>query len=135
MGPPSPPKVPDEDPSVPPRMLSHDQVPGNGQDKPVPLQPDVNPLDPDTSAPNPSPMPADQTVPLSLNSPDGSIIAVPGLGLGVPLGQDQSVTPFTPTTVQAGSYPHTYSIAGVMEGLKEVCSIMMTGFQHACLDI
>ena len=135
MGPPGPPKVPDEEPSILPGMLSLDQVPGNGQDKPVPPQPDVNPPDPDTSALNPSPMPAEQTVSPSLNPPDGSMTAAPGPGPGVPLGQDQSVTPSTTTTVQAGSHPHTYSFAGVMDGLKEVCSIMTTGFQHACLDV
>ena len=112
-----------------------DRVPGNSQDKPIPLQLDVNPPDPDTSAPNLTPMPADQTVPLSLNPLDGSRVAVPRLGPGAPLGQDQSATPSTTTTVQAGGYPHTYSFAGVMDGLKEVCSIMTTGFQHACLDV
>ena len=56
MGPPVPPEVPDEEPSAPPGTLSFDQVPVNGQDTPVPTQPEVNPPDPGTSAPDPPPM-------------------------------------------------------------------------------
>ena len=116
-------------------MPSLDQLPGNDQDKLVPPQLDVNPSDPDTSALNPSPMPAEQTVSPSLNPLDSSMTAAPGLGPGAPVGQDQSATPSTTTTVQAGGHPHTYSFTRVMDGLKEVCSIMMTGFQRACLDV
>ena len=45
------------------------------------------------------------------------------------------MTPLTHTPAHAGGNPHTYLFTGVIEGLKEVCSLMMTGFQHACLDV
>ena len=45
------------------------------------------------------------------------------------------MTPMTQTTVHAGGNLHANSFTGIMEGLKEVCSMMMTGFQRACLDI
>ena len=128
-----PPEVPDGKPSVPPKMPSLDQAPGNGQDTPVPPQLEVNPPDPDTSALNPSPMPAEQTVSPLLIPPDGSMPAAPRPGLGVPPGLP--AIPSTSTTVQTSGHPHTYSFASVMDGLKEVCSIMMTRFQHACLDV
>ena len=34
-----------------------------------------------------------------------------------------------------GAIPHAYSFTSIIEGLKEVCGLMMTGFQHACLDV
>ena len=40
--PPGPPTVPDPEPSVPPGIPSGDQLPDNGQDRPVPPQPGVN---------------------------------------------------------------------------------------------
>ena len=109
-------------------MLSLDQIPGNGQDTPVPTQPEVNPPDPDTSAPNLSPMLVEQTVP-----PGDSMTTASGLGPGAIPGLP--VIPITSTVTQNGSHHHTYSFAGVMDGLKEVCSIMMTRFQRACLDV
>ena len=39
------------------------------------------------------------------------------------------------TATQAGGDPHAGTFAGVMEGLKEVCGLMSTGFQRACLDV
>ena len=133
MGPPGGPEVPDGKPSIPPGMPSLNQAPGNGQDTLVPPLPEVNPPDPDTSAPNLSPMLAEQTVLPLLNPPDGSMPAAPGPGLGAPPGLP--VIPSTSTTVQTSSHPHTYSFASVIDGLKEVCSIMTTGFQRACLDV
>ena len=47
-----PPTVLDPEPNIPPRILSGDQLPDNGQDRPVPPQPDVNNPDPDASASN-----------------------------------------------------------------------------------
>ena len=44
------------------------------------------------------------------------------------------MTPLTHTAAHARDNPHAYSFTGIIEGLKEVCSLMMTGFQHACLD-
>ena len=142
-----PPAVPDPEPSIPPGIPSHDQLPDNSQDKPVPPQPDVTTLDPDTSASNPLPQLVHQTGFPSLTPPDGSAVAIPGLLLAAPPGQDlgmgfpripagdQFLTPLTQTTAQAGGDPHANSFTSIMEGLKEVCSMMTTGFQHACLDV
>ena len=147
LDPQGPPTTPDPEPSVPPGILSRDQLPDNGQDKPVPPQPDVTTLDPDASASNPPPKPVNLTGLPSLTPPDGSTVATPGLvpatlpghdpGVGpscIPAGY-QFVTPLTQTTAQAGGNPHTISFTSIMEGLKEVCDLMMTGFQHACLDV
>ena len=133
MGPPVLPEVPDEEPSAPPGMPSLDQVPGNGQNTPVPTELEVNPPDPDTSAPDLPPMPADQTKPPLPNPPDSSTTAVSGLGLAAPPGLP--VIPTTSTAIQNNNWHDTYHFAGVMNGLKEVCSIMTTGFQCACLDV
>ena len=139
--------VPDPKPDIPPGTPSGDQLLGNSKDKPVPPQLDVNNPEPDTSASNPLPIPVEQTgfppqIPL-----DGSTATTPGLGLAAPLGLnlgvglpcipagDQPVTPLTQTTTHTGGNPHTESFAGIMEGLKEVCGMMTTGFQRACLDV
>ena len=45
------------------------------------------------------------------------------------------MTPLTHTAAHARGNPHTYSFTGIIEGLKEVCGMMMTRFQDACLDI
>ena len=45
------------------------------------------------------------------------------------------MTPLTHTAAHAGGNPHAYSFTGIIAGLKEVCSLMTTGFQRACLDI
>ena len=45
------------------------------------------------------------------------------------------MTPLTHTAAHARGNPHAYSFTGVIEGLKEVCSLMTTGFQRACLDV
>ena len=45
------------------------------------------------------------------------------------------MTPLTHTAAHAGGNPHAYSFTGIIEGLKEVCSLMMTRFQRACLDV
>ena len=147
LDPPGPPVVPDQEPSIPPGILSRNQLPDNSQDKPVPLQPDVTTPDPDTSASNPLPKPVHQTGFPSLTPPDGSAVAIPGLILAAPPGQDpgtgfphvpagdQFVTLLTQTTVHARGDPHANSFTGIMEGLKEVCGMMTTGFQRACLDI
>ena len=141
-----PPTAPDQEPSALPGIPSGDQLLDNGQDNPVPPQPDANTLDPDASASDPLPK---LVHPPGLPSPtplDGSTAATPRL-LGATLGQDpvtgfphvptgdQFMTPLTHTAAHAGGNPHTYSFTGIIEGLKEVCSLMMTGFQHACLDV
>ena len=114
----------------------------------VPPQPDVNTPDPDTSALNLLPKPVHQTGLPSLTPLDGSTVAVhqgsSWLCLRVkirvtgfphvPAG-DQFVTQMTQTTAHARGNPHTNSFTGIMEGLKEVCGMMTTGFQRACLDI
>ena len=143
--PPGPPVVPDQEPSTPPGILSGDQLLDNGQDKPVPPQPDVSTPDPDASTSDPLPK---LVHPPGLPSPpDSSTVATPRLLPGAPPGQnpvtgfphvpagDQFVTPLTHTAAHARGNPHAYSFTGVIEGLKEVCSMMMTGFQHACLDV
>ena len=56
-------------------------------------------------------------------------------GLGQVLLKDVSVIPATSSATQTNDWPDANSITGVMAGLKEVCNIMTTGFQHACLDI
>ena len=133
MGPPVLPEVPDEEPSAPPGTLSLDQVPGNGQDIPVPTQPEANPPDPDTSVPIPPPMPAEQTKPLLPNPPDSSSTAVSRLCRAAP--PDLPATQTMSTAIQNSDRPNTYPFAGVTNRLKEVCSIMTTGFQRACLDV
>ena len=45
------------------------------------------------------------------------------------------MTPLTHTAAHAGGNLHAYSFTGIIEGLKEVCGLMTTGFQRACLDI
>ena len=125
MGPPIPP----EEPRVPPRTPSFDQVPGEGQDTPTPTRQEVNPADPDTSAQDPLPMPAEQTQSPGPSVPDTSATAASGLGQA--LLKDVSVIP----TTQTNDRPDANSIAGVMAGLKEVCNIMSTRFQCACLDV
>ena len=142
-----PPLVPDPEPSIPPGIPSHDQLLDNGQDKLVPPRPDVTTPDPDASALNLLPKPVHLTGFPSLTPPDGSTVAIPGLVPAAPPGQDpgmgfpripagdQFVTPLSQTTAQARGNPHANSFTGVMEGLKEVCSMMTTGFQRVCLDI
>ena len=142
-----PPTVPDQEPSVLPGILSRDQLLDNGQDKLVPPQPDVNTLDPDISAPDPVPKLVHQTGLPSLTPPDGSAVVTPGLLPAAPLGQDpvtgfphvpatdQFVTPLTHTMTHARGNPHANSFISIIEGLKEVCSMMTTGFQQAYLDI
>ena len=78
-------------------------------------------------------MPAEQTqssVPSLLGS---SATAAPRLGQ-VPL-QSVSMVPTTSSAIQTSDEPPAHSIVGVMAGLKEVCNIMTTGFQCACLNI
>ena len=141
-----PPTAPDQEPSGLPGIPSDNQLPDNGQYNPVPPQPDANTPDLDASASDPLPK---LVHPPGLPSPtplDGSTAATPRL-LGAPLGQDpvtgfphvptrdQFMTPLTHTATHAGGNPHAYSFTGIIEGLKEVCSLMMTTFQHACLDV
>ena len=45
------------------------------------------------------------------------------------------MNPLTHTAAHVGGNPHAYSFTSIIEGLKEVCSLMTTGFQHACLDV
>ena len=45
------------------------------------------------------------------------------------------MTPLTHTAAHARDNPHAYSFTGIIEGLKEVCRLMTTRFQRACLDI
>ena len=141
------PAVPDQEPSAPPGIPSGDQLPDNGQDKPVPPQPDVSTPDPDASASDPLPKPVHPTGLPSPTPLDSSTAATPGLLPGAPPGQDlvtgfphvpagdQFVTPLTHTAAHARGNPHTNSFTGIIEGLKEVCGMMMTRFQHACLDV
>ena len=129
MGPPIPP----EEPRAPPGTPSLDQVPGEGQDTPTPTRQEVNPADLNTSAQDPPPMPVEQTQSPGPSVPDTSATAASGLGQ-VPL-QDVSVIPTTSSAAQTSDRPNAHSIAGIMAGLKEVCNIMTTGFQRACLDI
>ena len=89
----------------------------------------------------------DQTGFPSLIPPDGSTAIIPGLSPAAPLGQDlgvglphvpagdQSMTTLTQATAYARGNPHANSFTSIMEGLKEVCSMMTTGFQRVCLDI
>ena len=129
MGPPIPPEVP----RALPGTLSLDQVPGEGQDTPTLTRQEVNPADPNTSAQDPLPMPAEQTQPLGPSPPDSSTTAASGLGQD-PL-QSVSMTPTTFSAAQSSNQSQAHSIAGVMAGLKEVCNIMTTGFQCTCLDV
>ena len=125
--------IPPEQPSAPPGTPSPDQAPGEGQDTPTLTQQEVNPANPNTSAQDPPPMPAEQTQPPGPSLPGSSATAAPGLGQ-VPL-QSVSVVPTTSSAIQTSDQPPAHSIAGVMAGLKEVCNIMTTGFQRACLDV
>ena len=129
MGPPIPP----EEPRVLPRTLSLDQVPGEGQDTPTPTRQEVNPANPNTSAQDPPPMPAEQTPSPVPSIPDTYATAASGLGQA-PL-KDVSMIPTTSSAAQTNDRPDASSIVGVMAGLKEVCNIMTTGFQRACLDV
>ena len=45
------------------------------------------------------------------------------------------MTPLTHTAAHARGNPHAYSFTGIIEGLKEICGLMMTGLQRACLDV
>ena len=139
--------APDQEPSNLPGIPSGDQLPDNGQDNPVPPQPDANTLDLDASASDPLPKLVHPPGLPSPTSPDSSTTPTPGLLPGAPLGQDlvtgfphvptgdQFMTPLTHTAAHAGGNPHAYSFTGIIEGLKEVCSLMATGFQRACLDV
>ena len=129
MGPPIPPK----EPRVLPGTPSLDQVPGEGQDTQTPTRQEVNPANPNTSAQDPLPMPAEQTLSPGPSILDTHTTAASGLGQ-VPL-KDVSVIPTTSSAAQTNNWPDASFIAGVMAGLKEVCNIMTTRFQHACLDI
>ena len=129
MGPPIPPK----EPRVLPGTLSRDQVPGEGQDTPTLTRQEVNPANPNTLAQDPLPMPAEQTQSPGPSIPDTSATAASGLGQA-PL-KDVSVIPTTSSATQTNDRPDANSIPGVMAGLKEVCSIMATGFQRACLNV
>ena len=129
MGPPIPPK----EPRVLPRTLSLDQVLGEGQDTPIPIWQEVNPADPNTSAQDPLPMPVEQTQSPGPSVPDTSATAASGLGQA-PL-RDVSMIPTTSSATQTSNRPDAHSIAGVMARLKEVCNIMTTRFQRACLDV
>ena len=147
LDPPGPPTVPNQEPSAPPGIPSGDQLLDNGQDKPVPPQPDVSTPDPDASAPDPLPKLVHPTGLPSPTPPDGSTAAIPGLLPGMPPDEDsvtgfphapardQFVTPLTHTAAHAGGNPHTNSFTGIIERLKEVCGMMTTGFQRACLDV
>ena len=142
-----PPMVPDQEPSIPPGIPSCDQLPDNGQDNLVPPQLDVSTPDPDASASDLLPKLVHQTGLPSLTPPDGSAVAVPRLLLAAPPGQDpdtgfphvpardQFVTQMTQTIAHTRGNPHANSFPGIMEGLKEVCGMMKTRFQHACLHI
>ena len=123
MGPPIPPEEPRALPGTP----SLDQVPGESQDTPTPTRQEVNPADPNTSAQDPLPMPAEQTQPLGPSPPNSSATAASELGQA-PL-QSVSVTPTTSSAAQTNDRSDAHSIAGVMARLKEVCNIMTTGFQ------
>ena len=142
-----PPVAPDQEPSCLPGIPSDNQLPGNGWDNPVQPQPDANTTDPHASASDSLPKPVH---PPGLPSPtpsDGSTATTPGLIPGVPPGQDpvtglphvpagdQFMNPLTHTAAHARGNPHAYSFTGVIVGLKEVCSLMRTGFQCACLDV
>ena len=82
-----------------------------------------------------------------MTPPERSTAATPRLVLGVPPGQDlvtgfphvpardQFMNPLTHTAAHARGNPHAYSFTSVIEGQKEVCSLMTTGFQRACLDV
>ena len=37
------------------------------------------------------------------------------------------MNPLTHTAAHAGGNPHAHLFTGIIEGLKEVCSLMMTG--------
>ena len=129
MGPP----IPVKELRVPPGTPSLDQVLGEGQDTLTATRQEVNPADPNTSAQDPLPMLVEQT-----QSPGPSILdtsTTAASGLGEVLLKDISVIPTTSTAAQTNDRPGVNSIAGVMAGLKEVCDIMTTGFQRACLDM
>ena len=88
LDPPGPPVVPDQEPSTPPGIPSGDQLPDNGQDNPVPPQPDVNTLDPDAFASDPLSKSVHPPGLPSPTPPDGSTAATPRLLLDAPPGQD-----------------------------------------------
>ena len=142
-----PPMAPDQEPSGLPGITSDNQLPGNGQDNLVQPQPDANTTDPHASASGSLPKPVHPPGLPSPTPPDGSTAATPGLVPGVPPGQDlvtwfpqvpvgdQLMNPLTHTAAHAVGNPHAYSFTSIIEGLKEVCSLMTTGFQRACLDV
>ena len=74
-----PPILPEE-PRVPPRTPSLDQVPGEGQDTLTPTRQEINPAGPNTSPQDPLPMPAEQTQSPGPSIPDTSATAASGLG-------------------------------------------------------
>ena len=129
MGPPIPP----EEPRVPPGTPSLDQVPSEGQDTLTLTWQEVNPADPDTSAQDPLPMLAEQAQSPGPSIPDTSVTAASGSSQAPP--KDVPVIPTTSSSTQTNDRPDANSIAGVMARLKEVCNIMTTGFQRACLNI
>ena len=106
---------------------------GEGQDTPPLTRQEVNPADPNTLAQDPLPMPAEQVQSLGPSIPDTSTTAASGLGQAPP--KDVSVIPTTSSAAQTNDWPDATSIGGIMAGLKEVCNIMTTGFQRACLDV
>ena len=108
-------------------------MPGEGQDTLTPTRQVVNPADPNTSAQDPLPMPVEQSQSPGPSIPDTSAIAASGLDEAPP--KDVSVIPATSSATQTDDWPDVNSIAGVMAGLKEVCNIMTTGFQRACLNV
>ena len=127
------PQIPPKEPSALPRTLSLDQVPGEGQETPTLTRQDVDPPKPNTLAQDPLPMPVEQTQSPGPSVPDSSTTAASGLGQA-PL-QDVSMIPTTSSATQTSDRPDAHSIAGVMARLKEVCNIMTTRFQCACLDV
>ena len=147
LDPQGPPVAPDQEPSGLPGILSDDQLPDNGQDNPVPPQPDANNPDPHASALDSLPQLVHPPGLPSPTPPDGPAAATPGLLPGVSPGQDpvtgfphvpagdQFMTPLTHTATHAMGNPHAYSFTSIIEGLKEVCSLMTTRFQRACLDV
>ena len=78
-------------------------------------------------------MPAEQTQSPGPSILDTSTTAASGPGQALP--KDVSVIPTTSSATQTNDWPDATSIAGIMAGLKEVCNIMTTRFQHACLDV
>ena len=97
------PTVPDQEPSAPPGILSGDQLPDNGQDKPVPPQPDVSTLDPDASALDPLPKLVHPPGLPSPTPPDSSTAATPGLGSSRRMAGAQRQTMCRPSLTKAST--------------------------------